>query len=169
MMVHIATKLVAIYFLLEAFTTNIANGEKTVIIQEKELYSKPFEETYYEVEDDNSYIDFFYDIENDIFSKFIGPLENKLYKKIEEKKFIYDVLFNLWLGILESKKKVLFKIWKKKFVKKESESKHYEFYLPYYSSTHKPPYESPHLYSPSDSESYDDSSPTSRSNEDKQN
>ena len=127
---------------MEAFIAKASEkkAEPTaILIEEEELYTRPLEETYYEVEDESSYTDYFYDIENDIYNKFIGPLENKLYKKIEEKKFIYDVLFNMWLGILEAKKKVLYKIWKKKLGKKKgNEDSHYEFYLPYYSSTPKP-------------------------------
>ena len=94
-------------------------------------------ENYEHVHDD---IDEGYDF--NIKKKLLAPINLKLIKKVEEKKWIFDKLFNLWLGILEAKKKLLFKIWQKKQGKKKKRNgpQHYEYYIPYYTSTMKPIY-----------------------------
>ena len=94
-------------------------------------------ENYEYVHDD---IDEGYDF--NIKQKLLAPINLKLIKKVEEKKWIFDKLFNLWLGILEAKKKLLFKIWQKKQGKKKKRNgpQHYEYYIPYYTSTMKPIY-----------------------------
>jgi len=82
--------------------------------------------------------------EEKLFKSALDSLTGKLYKKIDEKKWLFDTLFHLWLGILDAKKKLLYKLWlKKKGKKKGRSNEHYEFVIPYYvySTTYKP-----HLY-----------------------
>ena len=76
---------------------------------------------------------------------FLKGLNAKIFKKIENKKWVYDRLFEFWLKILEAKKTLLYEKWKKKKgpngKKKSSyDPDHYEFYIPYYTSTYKPPH-----------------------------
>lgn len=84
--------------------------------------------------------------EEKLISSVLDTVSGKLYKKIDEKKWLFDTLFHLWLGILEAKKELLYKLWLKKKGKKgrSNNDQHYEFIFPYYSSTYKPyPY---HMY-----------------------
>jgi len=84
--------------------------------------------------------------EEKLISSVLDTVSGKLYKKIDEKKWLFDTLFHLWLGILEAKKELLYKLWLKKKGKKgrSNNDQHYEFIIPYYSSTYKPyPY---HMY-----------------------
>ena len=85
-----------------------------------------------------------YDLKDEI----LAPLNLKLLKKVEEKKWLFDKLFNGWLAVLELKKKFLFELWRTKQRKKKKDrgEEHYEYVIPYYTA----PYE-PHLHS----ESYD--------------
>jgi len=82
--------------------------------------------------------------EEKLFKSALDTVTGKLNKKIDEKKWLFDTLFHLWLGILEAKKELLYKLWlKKKGKKKGRSNEHYEFVIPYYvySTTYKP-----HLY-----------------------
>jgi len=84
--------------------------------------------------------------EEKLISSALDTVSGKLYKKIDEKKWLFDALFHLWLGILEAKKELLYKLWLKKKGKKgrSNNDQHYEFIIPYYSSTYQPsPY---HMY-----------------------
>lgn len=106
-------------------------GKMYKIVEEHEEYS------------DHEYED--YDVEKtafDLKKKLLVPLNLKLLKKVEEKKWIFDKLFKAWLAILELKKKFLFQLWLKKQGKKKKESggEHYEYFIPYYTSTYKPPH-----------------------------
>ena len=92
---------------------------------------------------------------------FIKGLNAKLFKKVDNKKWIYDRMFEFWLKILEAKKSLLYEIWKKKKGpngKKKSSNvpDHYEFYIPYYSSTYKPYYHEEHYQD--DQDHYSDGS-----------
>ena len=116
-------------------------GKMYKMVEEHEEYSD------HEFED--------YDVEKTVFDlkkKLIVPLNLKLLKKVEEKKWIFDKLFKAWLAILELKKKFLFQLWLKKQGKKKKESggEHYEYFIPYYTSTYKPPH-----YTKSYGSSYD--------------
>ena len=81
-----------------------------------------------------------YEIVYDLKEKILAPLNIKLLKKVEEKKWLFDKLFSAWLAVLELKKKFLFQLWLKKQGKKKKDNgdEHYEFFIPYYTSTYKP-------------------------------
>ena len=75
----------------------------------------------------------------DFEEKIIAQLNLKLLKKVEEKKWLFDKIFNGWLAVLELKKKFLFELWRMKQGKKKKDSgEHYEYFIPYYTSTYKP-------------------------------
>merc|ERR1712243_83867 len=104
----------------------------TYVTSTKESYHEPTE-SYIIVEE-------YTEEESDKDHKFVAKVNEKLIKKIEEKKWIFDSIFDVWLQVLEIKKKILYKLWKKKQGKKKKESgnTHYKYYIPYYSSTYKP-------------------------------
>ena len=75
----------------------------------------------------------------DFEEKILAQLNLKLLKKVEEKKWLFDKIFNGWLSVLELKKKFLFELWSMKQKKKKKDSgEHYEYFIPYYTSTYKP-------------------------------
>ena len=92
-----------------------------------------------------------YDLKDEI----LAPLNLKLLKKVEEKKWLFDKLFNGWLAVLELKKKFLFELWrvKQRKKKKDRSEEHYEYVIPYYTSPYKP-----HLHSKSYYSDYDEGS-----------
>ena len=117
-------------------------GKLYKVVEEHEEYSN------HENEDD-------FDVEKTVFDlkkKLLVPLNLKLLKKVKEKKWIFDKLFKVWLAVLEVKKKFLFQLWLKKQGKKKVDSfeEHYEYFIPYYTSTYKP-----HHYTKSYSRSHD--------------
>ena len=126
--------------------TNVYNAVKVPSISPK--YVRMGGKIYKIVEEHEEYSDHEYedyDVEKtafDLKKKLLVPLNLKLLKKVEEKKWIFDKLFKAWLAILELKKKFLFQLWLKKQGKKKKESggEHYEYFIPYYTSTYKPPH-----------------------------
>ena len=98
------------------------------------------EESYHEPTESYITVEEYSDGQGALEHIFVSKVNDKLVKKIEEKKWIFDSIFDVWLQILEIKKKLLYKLWKKKQGKKKEsgENNHYEYYIPYYTSTYKP-------------------------------
>ena len=68
-------------------------------------------------------------------ARYLEKLDRKILKKIAKKKALMDSFLGHFLGILEIKKKLLFKLWKKKNSKKKKNNKHFNdqlYYIPYY-------------------------------------
>ena len=106
-----------------------------VVAEHEQEYSNEEHEDYDDDEDQTVY---------DLQDKILAPLNLKLLKKVEEKKWLFDKLFNGWLAVLELKKKFLFQLWrmKQRKKKKDRSDEHYEYVIPYYTSPYKP-----HLHS----------------------
>ena len=72
--------------------------------------------------------------------KFLQELDRKILRKIAKKKKLLDAFLGGFLGILEIKKKLLFKLWKKKNSKKKKNTSKQlndeHFYIPYYQPDH---------------------------------
>ena len=113
-------------YLVMTFITSV------VLDQQEEEISY---EVHHYTQDHEDYDDYD-DIEIDLHSNVVEPVEFLIYQTMEEKRYVKDLLFNLWLGVLEAKKRLLFSIWKKKFgIKEEPEERHHQYYIPYYSTT----------------------------------
>ena len=103
-------------------------GKMYTVVEKHEEYSNLEHEDY--DEDEKVY---------DFEEKIVAQLNLKLLKKVEEKKWLFDKIFNGWLAVLELKKKFLFELWSMKQKKKKKDSgEHYEYFTPYYTSTYKP-------------------------------
>ena len=68
-------------------------------------------------------------------ARYLEKLDRKILKKIAKKKALMDSFLGHFLEILEIKKKLLFKLWKKKNSKKKKNNKRFNdqlYYIPYY-------------------------------------